>query len=137
VPYSKGTDYPVGYRRPPAHTRFRKGQSGNPSGRRGWSPNFAMQLEKALQKVVSVKINGRTRRITRQELIAEQAVNRAAAGDSRYLKLLFGCGLLDGDSGEQLVLRRDKDGRLQFTLALWREFMNQGDENRGDEEGSD
>ncbi len=29
----KGTN-PVGYGRPPVHSRFRKGQSGNPAGRR-------------------------------------------------------------------------------------------------------
>jgi len=27
-------DYPVGYKKPPLHSRFRKGQSGNPEGGR-------------------------------------------------------------------------------------------------------
>jgi len=26
-------DYEIGYRKPPAHTRFKAGQSGNPAGR--------------------------------------------------------------------------------------------------------
>ena len=30
---------PVGYGRPPVHSRFRKGQSGNPAGRRRQSEN--------------------------------------------------------------------------------------------------
>ena len=28
-----GADYEVGYGKPPKHTRFKKGQSGNPKGR--------------------------------------------------------------------------------------------------------
>ena len=31
---SPRADYEVGYGRPPVHSRFRKGQSGNPRGRR-------------------------------------------------------------------------------------------------------
>jgi hypothetical protein len=30
-------DYPVGYGRPPEHSRFKKGQSGNPTGRRRYT----------------------------------------------------------------------------------------------------
>lgn len=30
----KKEDYQVGYRKPPTATRFKKGKSGNPSGRR-------------------------------------------------------------------------------------------------------
>ena len=31
---SEENDYEVGYRKPPLATRFKKGQSGNPSGKR-------------------------------------------------------------------------------------------------------
>jgi Family of unknown function (DUF5681) len=131
VPSRKG--YPVGYGKPPKHTQFRKGQSGNPSGRRGWSSSFAVQLDKALKKLVTVKINGRARRITRQELIAEQAVNRAASADWRYVKLLFGHGLLTGDDLE--LWPRDKDGRPQLPLEILRELM--GSEDDDGENGND
>ena len=45
----KPGDYPVGYGRPPSHTRFRKGVSGNPGGRpRGMTAVRANRL--ALQE---------------------------------------------------------------------------------------
>jgi hypothetical protein len=38
-------DHEVGYRKPPAHSRFRKGQSGNPGGRpRGMTAGRATAL---------------------------------------------------------------------------------------------
>jgi hypothetical protein len=52
--------------------------------------------------MVLVKINGRNKRITRLELIAQQTVNRAAAADWRFVKLLFELELLTGDRGELL-----------------------------------
>jgi hypothetical protein len=35
---NKEDDYEIGYRRPPRETRFKKGQSGNPKGRRKKKP---------------------------------------------------------------------------------------------------
>lgn len=34
-------EYAVGKRKPPQHSRFKKGQSGNPSGRRKGTKNLA------------------------------------------------------------------------------------------------
>ena len=50
-------DYKVGYRKPPAHTRFSKGKSGNPGGRpRGLTAGRATALAlKEAYRLVSVK----------------------------------------------------------------------------------
>jgi len=48
------SDYEVGYRKPPVHTRFRKGQSGNPRGRPrdgGIERTRRIVLEEAYRKV--------------------------------------------------------------------------------------
>ena len=80
-------DYEVGYGKPPLHTRFKKGHSGNPNGRPQGSKSFPTLLNKALQKSVVLRKNGRT--MTKMEVIVEQLTNRGASGDFRAMKLLF------------------------------------------------
>jgi hypothetical protein len=47
-------NYPVGYGKPPLHSRFKKGQSGNPAGRRKGSLNFSSVLLATLNEKVVV-----------------------------------------------------------------------------------
>lgn len=50
IPAKQGsnTDYEVGYKKPPKHTRFKPGQSGNPRGR--GASNFAELRAKAMRR---------------------------------------------------------------------------------------
>jgi Family of unknown function (DUF5681) len=63
----------VGYGKPPRHTRFKKGQSGNLKGRPKGSQNLTTLLSEALNERVIVTENGGRRRITMR-----QAINQAA-----------------------------------------------------------
>src|SRR5216684_7395496 len=65
-----GSDYKVGPGRPPLHTRFKKGQSGNPGGRSAKS--LPALLADALNETVVVTIDGRRRKITKREAIVTQ-----------------------------------------------------------------
>jgi Family of unknown function (DUF5681) len=85
---SKG-DYEVGYGKPPHHTRFRKGQSGNPRGRPPGAKNLKSLLSKALNQPVIVTENGGNRKITKREAIITQLVNRSATADLRAIKILL------------------------------------------------
>ena len=51
------TDYPVGYGKPPQHTRFHQGQSGNPRGRPKGSRNLSTLMAKALNEPVVISEN--------------------------------------------------------------------------------
>ena len=82
-------DYEVGYGKPPRHTRFRKGQSGNPRGRPKESKNLATLLREALNEPVIVAENGGRRRITMREAIIKQLVKRSATADLRATKILL------------------------------------------------
>lgn len=82
-------DYDVGYGRPPRHSRFESGQSGNPRGRPKGSANLATYLAKALSEKVVVKEGGRRRTITKAEAIAKQLVNKAAGADLNATKMLL------------------------------------------------
>jgi len=89
MPSNSDSDYPVGYRKPPLHTRFKKGTSGNPEGRPKGSKNVATLLEKELKQRVVVTENGRRRSITKQEAMVKHLVNKAISGDRRLMQLLL------------------------------------------------
>lgn len=90
-----GIDYEVGYKRPPVHTRFKRGQSGNPKGRpkkvpepalhAGLSEEDALTL-RLLAEEVSVVVDGQARRMTRREAICRAQLEQAMAGDLRAMK---------------------------------------------------
>jgi hypothetical protein len=76
-------EYPVGYKKPPLHTRFQKGRSGNPSGRpRGLRSVEDLAGKIALEKV-SVKENGRRRKMPKVEVMLRRIFNKAMEGDIR------------------------------------------------------
>jgi len=79
----------VGFGSPPRHTRFKKGQSGNPRGRIKDSKNLATVLMNSAHEAVTVNEGGRRRTITKLEAMSKQLVNRAAAGDPRATQLLM------------------------------------------------
>src|SRR5271165_3337230 len=51
--------YKVGYKKPPLHTQFKPGQSGNPSGLAKIPSNFDEMFRKALFKKVPATENGK------------------------------------------------------------------------------
>jgi hypothetical protein len=89
MPSDQKGDYEVGYRKPPRHTRFNKGQSGNPKGRPGGAKNLSTLLSEALNEPVIVAENGGRRTISKRQAIIKQLVNQSARGDWRATKLLL------------------------------------------------
>jgi Family of unknown function (DUF5681) len=82
-------EYSVGKGKPPLHTRFQKGQSGNPRGRCKGSKNVATLFAQVLNERVTVTENGKRRTITKREAILKQLANKAASGDYRAMKLVI------------------------------------------------
>jgi Family of unknown function (DUF5681) len=78
----------VGYRSPPEKTRFKKGESGNPKGRRKGSFNLATALKAILREKVVINENGVRKSVTKFEAALKQLVNKSAAGDLRALPYL-------------------------------------------------
>ena len=85
----KEDDYEVGYGKPPRHTRFIKGQSGNPRGRPPGAKNLKTLLSEALNETVIVTENGGRRKVTKRQAIITQLVNRSATADFRAIKILL------------------------------------------------
>ena len=89
MPRDKDGDYEVGYGKPPRHTRFAKGQSGNPRGRPPGAKSFNTLLDEALNERVLVAENGGRRKVSKRQAIVTQLVNRAATADFRAMKMLL------------------------------------------------
>ena len=83
------SDKPVGYRNPPKHTQFKKGQSGNPKGRPKGSTNLRELANKLLSKPVTVTRNGKATKVPVIEVIMTKLISMAANGDHKATKTLF------------------------------------------------
>jgi hypothetical protein len=83
-------DYEVGYKKPPKHSQFKKGQSGNPRGRPRGAKNMTTLLGEALDEKVIVTDNGRRRKVSKREIIVTQLVNRSAQADLKAMQILLG-----------------------------------------------
>jgi hypothetical protein len=70
------------------HTRFKRGQSGNPRGRPPGAKNLATLLNEALNELVVISENGGRKRISKRQAAFKRLVNEAAKGNWRALKLL-------------------------------------------------
>ncbi len=89
MPRNRKVNYTVGYRKPPKHTQFQKGQCGNLKGRPKKSKNFTTVIEEELNTRIDVTENGKPKKISKREAIAKQLVNKAAAGDPKAIPILL------------------------------------------------
>jgi len=100
LPSGNDDDYEVGYRKPPKHSRFKKGQSGNPQGKRRGTKNSATLLKQALLASVLVKQNGHEIKATKLRVIVTQIINQAMRGDYASTRLLLRYAGLDRQLNE-------------------------------------
>lgn len=78
----------VGYKRPPTHSRFAKGKSGNPSGRpKGKSK--ANSLADIINAPVSVTIDGVKRKVPLKEATMMGLAQGALRGNTAAARLVF------------------------------------------------
>jgi hypothetical protein len=82
-------DYAVGNCRPPKETRFKPGQSGNPKGKAKGSLSIGAQIEKQLQRKISVTENGVKRRLPLQEVMLASIAAKAVKGDLKAAEFLI------------------------------------------------
>ena len=81
--------YEVGYGRPPVHTRFKPGQSGNPAGRRKGQPGVQELIMREAARLVKVKRGEEIETITKYEVVIRQLWKVAMEGDLIAIRFLL------------------------------------------------
>jgi hypothetical protein len=84
-----GDKYEIGYRKPPKNTQFKKGQSGNPRGRKRGIKNYRTRFHEIINEKVAITENGRRKKMAKFDVAIHQLMNKAAAGDARALRLIL------------------------------------------------
>lgn len=110
--------YSVGYGKPPMHSRFKKGVSGNPNGRPKGTRNFVTVLLKTLREKVVINENGKRTVITKLEAAVKQLVNKAAAGDLVAVKYLVGITQIAEQTAADEVTHKDVLNELDEKVML-------------------
>jgi hypothetical protein len=140
--------YPIGYGRPPEHTRFQKGQSGNPNGKTGPKKRLKHEFDAALSGALDGDRGElRDAKPTKViEALAHKVALDALDGRASALKLVL--AILDGEDrdGAQkgrghedrhaLILRQAQD-EGQRAVEESRDETDEEDEEEADEENGE
>ena len=111
APRPSSAAYEVGYGKPPGHTRFQPGKSGNPGGRPKGRKSARALLEHALSAPITINEAGTAKVIEHRAAMFKSLVMRAIKGDARsaalVIRLMEQLGL-DGqpETPQLLVIKR-------------------------------
>jgi hypothetical protein len=101
--------YEVGYGRPPLHSRFKPGKSGNPKGRPKQSRNLRTIVKQVLTEDMHIRNGGRLRRMPAMEALVRTMLARSFKGDPKAFASLMvlsrQSGLMEGDEPIAELLR--------------------------------
>ena len=86
---SEQEDDSVGYRKPPAKTRFKPGQSGNPNGRPKGSVNLKTDLRSELSEKIRIREGERSLKVSKQRAMLKALVAKALKGDARAANVVL------------------------------------------------
>jgi hypothetical protein len=100
-PQWSDSDYSVGYGRPPKHSQFKKGASGNKKGRPKGSKNAKTIARQLLAHKKHVTVDGKRQKLSALEISILQQIKRATEkGDLKALQYLTALAE-GGDNGSE------------------------------------
>jgi hypothetical protein len=117
----RAVDSEVGYKKPPKHTQFAKGQSGNPNGRPKQPDGIS--IRELLNSEQHGK-NGAT--ISKREALVVRLMNDAMTGNQkafgRFLNLLTAAGLLRSETPprQHIIYLPEQPSPSPATYEAWK-----------------
>lgn len=116
--------YKVGYGRPPLHTQFRKGQSGNPKGRPRGAKSLNTLARERLIETIKIRTSRGEKKVSRMEALLMKTIEKAANGDARAfenLAKLYAAAVPDAP----IVDQPESDDQLSAVDELTLNLMRQ------------
>ncbi|MCO5091726.1 DUF5681 domain-containing protein [Bosea sp. (in: a-proteobacteria)] len=104
-----GEAYLVGRGRPPLHSRFAPGKSGNPRGRPKGRKSSATILDELLSRKVAVGEGRNRRSMTMEEVMIRRICQKAANGELKYVELVLRLKQMQGGAEEQPAVSSAED----------------------------
>src|ERR1700722_12962326 len=117
-------NYKVGYGKPPKHSRFQPGHSGNARGKAAGALHIATILKRTLLEKVSVKQNGREIKITKLDAFIAQIINDAMRPEYYSVRLLFRHAGL-GFKLEEAIPEQDGGISPEVGDLIWRALLGE------------
>ena len=112
---SDDDDDRIGYGRPPKSTRWKKGQSGNPTGRRPGAPSLKTAIGDELKATILISDSSGRREVSKMEALAKRLVADALNGEPRMLIELLrqvNIHLAEPAAGDASLPASDEDAEL-------------------------
>lgn len=101
-------DYEVGYGKPPKHSQFKKGRSGNPKGRPKGAKGVVASIKREMERKVTIREGGQKVTISKAEAVAKRILAKALSGDAGALKLLL---QFDAEQVQQVEIGGEQSGQ--------------------------
>jgi Family of unknown function (DUF5681) len=109
--------YEVGYGKPPKHSQFQKGKSGNPKGRPKGSKSPSTLANEMFLKLVTVTVNGKPTKMPVIAALIARMLSAAMNGDLKAMKLALDTYAKYGDIANPSTIGGLMAGHTPFELT--------------------
>ena len=119
--------YTVGYKKPPVHSRWQKGQSGNPRGPKKRQKSLNTIVREIMTAPISIRTGGRDQVMSRAQALVLKSVEAASKGNDRALDRLLRlyAAAMPDDGGGQTAMASEQplSATDEATLAALRDIL--------------
>jgi len=82
-------DYEVGFKKPPKHSQFKPGHSGNPKGKPKRARALKTELAEELQERIPLMEGGKRKKVSKQRAMIKALTAKAVQGDTKAANVII------------------------------------------------